>query len=254
MYKPLIIAKNSFKELLRKKGLQALLVFSLILIGSSRLFSFLTPGEELKMIKDVGLSTIEFFGTLICIFAAIEAISSEIERKTLHTLLVKPLRRRDFVIGKFLGLSLNTLLNFSLMAIFFLVLLLFKEHTVSVGIFKALILIFFELLLISAITLAVSTFTSPAFSMVFSLFLYFVGHLINYGQTLLENVKNVYLVSLANFFYRIIPNFENFNIRDKVAVDIFVKWNYVAKTTGYGLIYVAVALLIGIYFFQKREI
>lgn len=254
MYKPVVIAKNSFKELLRKKGLQVLLVFGLILIGSSRLFSFLTPGEEIKMIKDVGLSTIEFFGALIVIFGAIGALSSEIEKKTLYTLLAKPLKRRDFVLGKFLGLSLTTLLNFLLMAIFFIGLLLFKEHTVSSGIFKALILILFELFLIAAIALAVSTFASPAFTMIFSLFLYLVGHLIGYGHSLMEQTESAVLKAAGTFFYHIIPNFENFNIRDKVAVDIFVRWNYLAKTIGYSLIYIAIALLIGIYFFQKREI
>ena len=254
MYKPLIIAKNSFKELLRKKGLQVLLVFGLVLIGSSQLFSFLTPGEEIKMIKDIGLSAIEFFGALIVIFGAIGAISSEIEKKTIYTLLAKPLRRRDFVIGKFLGISLTTLVNFLVMAIFFIGLLLFKEHTVSLGVFKALILIFFELFLIGAIALAVSTFASSSFTVIFSVFLYLVGHLIGYGHSIMEQTKHTLLKAVGTVFYRIIPNFENFNIRDKVAVDVFVKWSYLAKTISYGLIYVAVALLIGIYFFQKREI
>ena len=254
MYKPAVIAKNSFKELLRNKGLQVILVFGLILIGSSRLFSFLTPGEEMKMIKDVGLSSIEFFGALIVIFAAIGSISSEIGKKTLYTLLVKPLKRHDFVLGKFLGLSLTTFLNFLLMAIFFIGLLLFKEHTVSCGIFKALILILFELLLIGAIALAISTFASPAFTMIFSLFLYFVGHLISYGRSITERTESALLKVTSTFFYRLIPNFENFNIRDKVAVDVFVKWSYLLKTIGYSLIYTAIALLIGIYFFQKKEI
>ena len=254
MYKPIVIAKNSFKELLRKKGLQVLLVFGLVLIGSSQLFSFLTPGEEIKMIKDVGLSAIEFFGALIVIFGAIGAISSEIEKKTLYTLLAKPLRRRDFVIGKFLGISLTTLLNFSVMAIFFIGLLLFKEHMVSPGIFKALILILFELVVIGAIALAISTFASSAFTIIFSIFLYLVGHLIGYGHSIMEQTTNTLLRTVGTAFYRIIPNFENFNIRDKVAVDVFVKWSYLTKTISYGLIYIAVALLIGIYFFQKREI
>ena len=254
MYKPAVIAKNSFKELFRKKGLQTILVFGLVLIGSSQLFSFLSPGEEIKMIKDVGLSTIEFFGTLIVIFGAIGAISSEIEKKTLYTLLTKPLRRRDFVIGKFLGVSLTTFVNFLVMAIFFIGLLFFKQHTVSLGIFKALILIFFELLALGAIALAISTFASPAFTIIFSIFLYLVGHLISYGHSIMEQTNNVLLRTVGTAFYRIIPNFENFNIRDKIAVGLLVKWSYLAKTISYGLIYIALALLIGIYFFQKKEI
>ncbi len=231
-----------------------MLVFGLVLIGSSQLFSFLSPGEEIKMIKDVGLSTIEFFGTLIVIFGAIGAISSEIEKKTLYTLLTKPLRRRDFVIGKFLGVSLTTFVNFLVMAIFFIGLLFFKQHTVSLGIFKALILIFFELLTLGAIALAISTFASPAFTVIFSIFLYLVGHLISYGHSIMEQTNNVLLRTVGTAFYRIIPNFENFNIRDKIAVGLLVKWSYLAKTISYGLIYIALALLIGIYFFQKKEI
>ena len=173
MRKVWAIAKNTFREALRQRTLQVIVVFALVLIGASRLFSFLTAEEEMKMIKDVSLATIEFFGALLAIFGTISTMNTEIEKKTLYTLLSKPIRRHQFLFGKFVGVSLTILLNFSIMVLFFVGLILFKEKTFSLELSKALSLIFFELLLISSITLLISTFGSMAFNLIFSFFIYF---------------------------------------------------------------------------------
>ncbi len=112
MKKAWLIALNTFRESIRKKTLYIILIFALIVIGASKLFSFLTAEEELKMIKDVSFSAIEFFGALMAIFGSLSAISNEIERRTIYTLLTKPIRRSDFVLGKFFGVSLILLINF----------------------------------------------------------------------------------------------------------------------------------------------
>ena len=87
MVKAIVIGKNTFQEALRLRSYQIILVFALLLLGSSQLFSFLTPVEQLKMIKDVSLSGIEFFGALLAIFTSMTALRSEFETNTISTLL-----------------------------------------------------------------------------------------------------------------------------------------------------------------------
>jgi len=254
MKKMWLIGLNTFRESIRKKTLYIILIFALIVIGASKLFSFLTAEEELKMIKDVSFSAIEFFGALIAIFASLAAISTEIERRTIYTLLTKPIRRSDFVIGKFFGVSMIIFVNFILATAFFIGLLIFKKSPPNMDVFKTLLLIFFELILIGGITLALGTFTSDAFNIICSFFLYIVGHLTSYGKQLIERTENIIVKGLADMLYTLVPNYENFNIRDKIVVGLNVSWGYVGYTIAYGILYMCVALFIALYFFEKREI
>jgi ABC-type transport system involved in multi-copper enzyme maturation permease subunit len=248
------IGLNTFKESFRKKMMYILLVFALIVIGASKFFGFLTAEEELKMIKDVSFSTIEFFGALMAIFGSLYAISTEIERKTIYTLLTKPISRSDFVLGKFFGMAMILLVNFILISLFFIGLLIFKHSPPEIDVLKTLVLIFVELIMISSITLSLGTFSSDAFNVICSFFLYIVGHLTSYGRELVERTENVILKGLGDMLYTILPNYENFNIRDKVVVGVSVNWAYVGNTVLYGVLYIAIALFIALYFFERREI
>jgi len=255
MKKIWIIAQNNFKESLRKRTLYFLLVIAFVVIGASRFFSFLTAEEELKMIKDISFATIEFFGFLMVLFSTMGSISIEIEKRTIYTLLSKPIARKDFILGKFLGQVLILFLNFILMTIFFLALLFIKKSIPDIETFKTLLLIFVELILLSSLTLAVASFaSSDAFTLIFIFFIYIIGHLITYGTQRMELVENFIFKIMGNFFYYIIPNLENFNIRDQVVIGVPVSWGYVIKTFGYGLIFISIGVLIAIYFFQKREV
>ncbi|MCS7181073.1 MAG: ABC transporter permease, partial [bacterium] len=145
MKKAWIIGLNNFKESLRKKTLYILLVVAFVVIGASKAFSFLTAEEELKMIKDVSFSCIDFFGALIAIFISLTSISNEIEKRTIYTLFSKPITRQNFFVGKFIGVILILLLNFVLMCMFFIGLLIFKKSPPDIQVFKTLLLIFTKL-------------------------------------------------------------------------------------------------------------
>jgi len=254
MVKAIVIAKNTFQESLRLRSYQIILVFALLLLGSSQLFSFLTPAEQLKMIKDVSLSGIEFFGMLLAIFASMTALRSEFETNTISTLFSKPLKRSDFILGKFLGMAMVITLSIIMMSVVFIGLILLKQRSFEISLFSALFLIWAEMLVIVAITLAVAAFASTAFTLIFVLFLFLVGHLTGYGLSMTERMKNPAMHMVAKLFYKIIPNFENFAIRDQVVVGGTVPISYLLKTFGYGIIYAAIALIICLYFFRYREV
>jgi ABC-type transport system involved in multi-copper enzyme maturation permease subunit len=191
MTKAWVIALNTFREALRGKTLYVLIIVAFVAMASCKLFSFFTPEEELKMIKDIGFSSIELFGALIAIFTAIKAISGEIEKKTIYTLLSKPVSRKTIYIGKFIGQNLILLLIFLLMSTLFTILLIFKRNIPGIPVFKTLLLIYIELILIGSISLALSCFSTDVFNVIFSIFLFITGHLTSYFSHLIEKTENV---------------------------------------------------------------
>src|SRR5215467_3433921 len=115
--KVLSIALNTFRENLRDKLLYNLLIFALLMIGSSLILMRLTLGEFHRLILDIGLGSINFFGVLIAIFVGIGLVSKEIEKKTIYTIVSKPVARFQFLLGKYLGLSLTLLINTAIMTV-----------------------------------------------------------------------------------------------------------------------------------------
>ena len=119
-----VIALNTFRETLRDKILYNLVFFGLLLIGSSILLSTLTMGEQAKIIQDLGLASINLFGVLIAIFVGIGLVSKEIEKRTIYSIIAKPIPRYQFLLGKYFGLTLTLFVNMSIMVVgFFLTLL-----------------------------------------------------------------------------------------------------------------------------------
>ncbi|HYL81297.1 MAG TPA: ABC transporter permease subunit, partial [Candidatus Acidoferrum sp.] len=116
MRRALIIARMAFTETVRDKILYSILVFALSMIGSSTVLVTLSIGGEGRMVKDLGLACITVFGVLIATFIGISLVSREIERRTIFTLLSKPVRRAEFLVGKFFGLGLTLAVNIGVMA------------------------------------------------------------------------------------------------------------------------------------------
>ena len=175
--KVLSIALNTFRENLRDKLLYNLLVFALLMIGSSVLLMRLTLGEFHRLFLNVGLGSINFFGVLIAIFVGIGLVSKEIEKKTIYTIVSKPVARYQFLLGKYLGLTLTLFVNTVIMAGGLLVVLYAQEVPIERMLFKALGLIFVEFMVITAVALLFSTFTSATLSAIFTLAIYVIGHL-----------------------------------------------------------------------------
>ena len=147
------LAKNTFKEGIRKKILYVFFLASVAIILSSYFFNFLAPSQEAKITIDMSLASILFFGVLIAIFSSAELNPREIERQTIVTILSKPVKRIEFILGKFLGAILLVLINFLLMSAVLIALLYFKGGAAQSNLIKALILTFCELVVLSALSI-----------------------------------------------------------------------------------------------------
>lgn len=248
-----VIALNTFRETLRDKILYNLVFFGLLMIGSSILLSTLTIGEKAKIIQDIGLASINLFGVLIAIFVGIGLVSKEIEKRTIYSIIAKPIPRHQFLLGKYCGLALTLFVNMFIMAAGFFVVLLLGHVGLNPALLEAIGLIFLELLVITAVAVLFSTFTTPTLSATFTLAIYVIGHLTDDLRVLGGKLPHSLSRGLLDGLYYALPNLEFFNIKGQVVHGIAIEPPYLFSAVGYGLVYVALTLMLACVIFQRRD-
>lgn len=248
----LSIAINTLRENLRDKLLYNLLFFALLMIGSSILLSRITLGDHHRLILDLGLASINLFGVLIAIFVGIGLVSKEVDRKTIYTIVSKPIPRYEFLLGKYCGLVITLFANTVVMVVGLLIVLQVMDVPITSLVFKSLVLIFLELMVITAVAVLFSTFTSATLSAIFTLAVYVIGHL---SGDLKEFAKKLDEVSemVVNAIYYTLPNLERFNLKGHVIHHLDFGLADMALTLAYGLTYAAFLLLLASVIFQRRD-
>ncbi len=258
----LTIARNTFREHIRDKILYNLILFAVVMILSSFILGQLTLGHEDKVILDLGLTSISVFGTLIAIFIGTSLVYKELEKRTVYALLAKPIRRQEFILGKYLGLLLTLLVNVSIMAAGMMLTLAFHSGMDVQRFFRlipAVYLIFVSLALITSIALLFSTFSSPALSALFAFFLWVIGH---FNRDLLEfaNLSKARFVNwICGFLYYALPNLSNFevlgsrNIIQSAAYYRPFDPAAVAWISLYGFLYSGVFVALAMFVFSRRD-
>lgn len=246
------IALNTFRENLRDKLLYNLLVFALLMIGSSILLMRLTLGEFHRLILDIGLGSINFFGVLIAIFVGIGLVNKEIDKKTIYTIVSKPVARYQFLLGKYLGLSLTLLVNTGIMVGGLLIVLSVQDVPIQPVLFKALGLVFLEFLVVTAVALLFSTFTSATLSAIFTLAVYAIGHLTTDLRTFGHKMDIIGRSILESMYY-VLPNLDRFNLKGQVTHELDVPASDLLLIVAYGTAYTALLLVLASAIFQRRD-
>ncbi|MFQ5839411.1 MAG: ABC transporter permease [Candidatus Methylomirabilales bacterium] len=247
------IALNTFKEAIRDRILYTILAFALALIGSSVVLASLSVGGEEKIIKDLGLASILIFGTFIAIFIGIGLVSKEIDKRTIYTIIAKPIHRYEFILGKYLGLLLTLLVNVSAMAVGFFLLVSLMEEGGSFGLLPAVLLIFVELMLITAVAILFSSFTTPTLSAVFTLSVFVIGHLSRDLKEFAAQFGGPVLNAVVFALYYLLPNLSNFNIKGQAVHGVPVPMSFIALSVLYGALYLSALLVLAMLIFQRRD-
>lgn len=247
------IALNTIREAIRNRILYLLLVFAILMITSSRIVSLLTVGDELKIIKDLGLVSITFFGILMAVFIGIGLVSKEIEKRTIYNIISKPVQRHQFLLGKFLGLLLTIFINIAIMTIVFLGIIYLKSGSWEFSVLKAIVLFFFELIIIISIAILFSTFTTPILSSVFTLAIFIMGHLSPNLLLLRERISGALGRTICLVLYYLLPNLQNLNIKNEIVHNIAVSPQFILFAIAYSLSYSIVIMLFAILIFQKKD-
>jgi ABC-type transport system involved in multi-copper enzyme maturation permease subunit len=258
----LAIAGNTFRENIRDKILYNLILFALLMIVSSFILGQLTLGFEKKVIIDLGLSSISVFGTLIAIFIGIGLVYKELEKRTIYALLSKPVTRWEFISGKFLGLLTTLFVNVAIMTAGLCLTLAYQggnELQHFLRLLPAVYLIFLSLALTTAVALLFSSFSTPALSALFTLFLWIIGH---FNADLLQfarMTKSSVAEWISRVLYYVLPNISNFcyvdsrNVIQSAAYYEPVRAVAVGWATLYALLYCTVVLAVTTAIFSRRD-
>jgi ABC-type transport system involved in multi-copper enzyme maturation permease subunit len=248
----LAVAANTFRETVRERVLYNLVFFAILMTLCGLLLGQLSIRQDEKIIKDVGLAAMELFGHLIAIFIGIGLVSKEIDRKSLYPLLAKPLSRDELFLGKFAGLGFTLLVNVSAMAAGLFATLLVTYGRADPALLKAIFAIYLSLLLVVAIALLFSTVTSTALAAVCTVCLLIAGRFSDVVRNMKEVAPGV-PDRLIDALYFALPNFRNFDLKDKVTYGEVVPWAVVGWITLYNAVYIAALLGIGLACFRKKE-
>ena len=260
------IAINGFREAVRDKVMYSLVAFAILLIVISYILGQLTAGQDLKIMKDLGLSSIAIFGLFMAVFIGIGLVSKEVERRSVYSLLSKPIRRSEIVLGKYFGLVLTLLVNVTVMTIALYAVLAYvgwgenefarqarEAPALDPAMMKAVLLTLVQLMIVTATAVFFSTFSTPILSAALTLGVYVAGFfsadLRNFDQV----VTSPLAIALARGMYYVLPNLGSFDVTAQVVHGIPVGWRYIAVTSAYGLTYIAILLVISMTIFSRRD-
>lgn len=260
------IALAVFRESVRERVLYNLAGFALLVIGASYLIGQMTAGQDVKIIKDLGLSAMAAFGLFIAIFIGIGLVSKEVERRSIYSLIAKPVRRSELVVGKFAGLALTVAINLAVMTVVWYGVLGYMSWMENEAFKKgweasatdphmlvAVYLIFVQLVLVVALAIFFSTFAEPLWATVFTFGLYVAGH---FGADLkhfdvVVGDSSVKYVTTA--LYYVLPNMATFDVKSAVVHAQAVPGGYVAMATAYGLCYSLALVAAAVLIFAKKD-
>ncbi len=250
------ITFNTFREAVRDRVLYNLILFVLLLVATAPLFGQISIGLDRLILINVGLSAMSLFGIVIAILVGIGLVSKEIDKKTLYTILSRPVRRWEFIAGKYFGLVMTLVANACLMAAGFYLALLVTAHGFQRADARLLVAIYFIILqfcIMTAITLLFSSFSTPIFSAVFAFALFVIG-------TFAEDLRNFaalshgptkWLVTAAAYM---VPNFSALNVISQAAHDAPISGSLVLYNTLYAVLYSAAATSAAVLIFERRNL
>lgn len=248
------IALNTYRETIRDKVLYLLLVFAALSIISSRILGYISIGDDMKMVVDISLASISIFGALIAVFVGTSLVYKEIDKRTLYTIISRPIDRYEFVLGKYLGLVMLIGVTTILMTLFSALYILILGGNIGLIFFEAVLLIYWKLLLITAFSVLLSSLTSPILGAIIVLSAYVFGH----GTGILIDLPPQLQGTLTETFmaatYFILPNLSNFDIWKEYANGVEISQAYVLWTLLYGTIYTALLLYLATVVFENKDV
>lgn len=207
----LAIAHNTLRDAVRNRVLYVLLFFAIVMIAASALLSTLSYVERERILQDIGFSAIRFFGAGIAIFMGVGLIHREIDRRTIFTILSKPVTRAQFLGGKYLGLVATLWMQLAIMAASFAVVSHAAGAPFDGGHVTALALIGVELAVVVSIATLFSSFATPFLAASYSLGLYLVGHLTRDLRAIGEAGGSEAVASVTVWLHRLLPDLSSFN-------------------------------------------
>ena len=248
------IAINTVRESIRNKILYALLFFAVLMIGSGVVVGALSYVERERILQDVGLAAIRLFSVAIAIFVGINLIYKEVDRRTVYTILSKPLSRATFLVGKYVGLTLTIWMQMSIMGAAFVGVSLAAGAPLAWQHGAFFLLTAAELALVVAIATFFSAFTTPMLASFFTTGVWVVGQLTRNLRDIGARSESPTVAAATAALHRLLPDLEGLNLASEAAHLLPITPSDVLFPLSYAFGYVMVVLLGAAFLFERRDL
>ncbi|MBM75099.1 MAG: hypothetical protein CMK59_06845 [Proteobacteria bacterium] len=248
------LALNTFREAVRDKVLHSIFFFATATIVFSLILREVTIGDQAKVVRSVAQGGMDLFASIIAMFLGISLIWKELEKKTIYTILSKPIPRWMFVLGKYVGLQMTIFVEVFLLGTLYVCLMMVQQSFPPSVFFFSILLLLLELMLLSAWAILFSAYSAPTTASAFTIAIFVIGHLADDIWIFGSQSDQLMLRELSAMLYWVLPNFEVLSIREQAVHGENVPWRQFLFACGYGLTYTAAVLSAAVMIFQKRDI
>jgi ABC-type transport system involved in multi-copper enzyme maturation permease subunit len=252
-----VVALNTFREAVRDRVLYNLVFFALLMMGAAIIVGQISIGIEQTVIVSLGLSAISVIGLLISVFIGVGLVSKEMDKRTLYALLAKPVRRWEFLMGKFGGLVLTLAVNTVAMSLGLFLAMVYVKHSLErsdATVFVAVYFILLKLALVVALAMLFSCFTTPLLAILFTAGLYIVGLYVQELRDLPVGVMSPGTALFTKWLSYLLPNFENFNVMAMAAHGRAVPGMLILQNTLYTVVYCGILLAAAAVVFSRKNL
>jgi Cu-processing system permease protein len=249
-----IVAKNTFREIFRDRILYGLMVFAVLLILLSLALGELSYSEQTRITIDFGFTAIHLSAIILSIFVGSTLVSREIEKKTIMTLLVRPISRTQFIVGKSIGLMAVIVMAITLLGIVLLGIFYFVEQPISIAFFVGLYGVILEAGLLLAVTLFFGSFASPMLAVSFSIGIFLIGHWLDSLKFFSDKSNSQLFATIGHVLTRAIPNLEFFNWRGLFVYGTPVPYPELLIATVYGLAWSSLLVALSTTVLRNRDL
>jgi ABC-type transport system involved in multi-copper enzyme maturation permease subunit len=247
------IAWNTGREAIRSKLLYTLFFFALVLIFASLILANISYVERNRILQDIGMASIRFFSVAIAIFVGVGLIHREVERRTVYTILSKPLTRGEFLLGKYVGLVGTLWLQAATMSAVFAAISLLRGVALDGGHAAAFGLLGVELAVVVAIATLFSAFTTPLLASLFAGGLWVAGNLTRNLRDMGAESDVEIVRQVTELLHRVLPDLASFNLSIEAAHGLPVAASDVWLPAIYGAAYTAIVLVCAVSIFERRD-
>ena len=257
MTRMVIVARNTFREAVRDRVLYNLVFFALLMIASAVVVGQISVDIESVVMVSLGLSAISLIGLLIAVFTGVGLVAKEIDKRTLHAVLAKPLRRWEFLVGKFAGLTVTLAVNLAAMAAGLFLALWVVKHSIARGDAVVLVAVYFillKLMLVVALAMLFACFTSPLLAILFTGGLYVAGLFVSELRSLQVTNLTPQMQKFLGVLSYVLPNFGNYDVMGAAAHGRSVAGMLILHNTLYTALYCAIVLSVAAVIFSRKDL
>lgn len=249
----LVVAKNTYRELIRERLLYGILLAAALVSGASFLAATVSLGQDTRVLQNTGLSAITILTLFICIFVTTTSVRKDFDQHALYFLFPKPVSPHQYILGKFLGMFLLMLSALVILGGLFALGVSFVAPTILPAAGITLGFACLEISLLIGLALLFACFTAPLNSVLYTLALYVIGHNQSFIKLYAAEAKNTILNRLVDFSYYFLPNLEKFDYRAATLYSVSIPGSAVAWALVYWLIYLGIILYLAGQVMHKHE-